>query len=113
MRREAQGRKLQMAESGLAVARVVETKGSRERGKRKRANLAAAPDFAALGPIPTIPGGWGLRNPKPKGPGQRSAFFSQFRRAGEGRKWGGIMIPANDTVTVKLDNQPHVQATLW
>jgi len=113
MCREAQGRQSHMAESAFAAMRVVETKGPRERAKEKGPTWRWPPDLAALGPIPTIPGGWGLRNPKPKGPGQRSAFFSQFRRAGEGRKWGGIMIPANDTVTVKLDDQPHVQATLW
>jgi len=44
------------------------------------------------GPILTTPGGWGLRNPEPKGPGQRKGTFSQFSRAGAGRKWGGIMI---------------------
>lgn len=54
----------------------------------------------ATGPAPTTPGGWGLRNPEPKEPGQRSAFFSQGSRAGDGRKWGGIMICANDPVTL-------------
>jgi hypothetical protein len=29
----------------------------------------------AIGPIPTIPGGWGLRNPEPKGPGQRTLLY--------------------------------------
>ena len=62
--------------------------------------LACYPVVPALGPAPAIPGGWGLRNPKPKGPSQRSIFFSQFRAAGGWRKWGGIMIPANDPVTV-------------
>jgi len=47
----------------------------------------------ASGPIPTIPGGWGLRNPEPKGPGQRSISLSLDRTAHAGRKWGGIMIP--------------------
>ena len=55
--------------------------------------------YPALGPVPAIPGGWGLRNPKPRGPSQRSAFFSQFRTAGGWQKWGGIMIPANVPVT--------------
>ena len=34
------------------------------------------------GPIPTAPGGWGLRNPEPKGPGQRRTIFSQATGAG-------------------------------
>ena len=59
MRREAQGRKLQMAESGLAVTRAVETKGSRERGKRKRANMAVAPGLCCVRPDPDDPGGLG------------------------------------------------------
>src|SRR5258708_30281426 len=52
------------------------------------------------GPIPTAPGGWGLRNPGPKGPGQRSDCLSQSRRAVAGRKLGRIMISANDLVTL-------------
>ena len=43
------------------------------------------------GPILTTPGGWGLRNPEPKGPGQRTTYFSQFSAAVGGRKFGGIM----------------------
>src|SRR5258708_31735151 len=46
----------------------------------------------ATGPIPPTPGGWGLRNPEPKGPGLRSTFLSQFTRAVDGRKFGSIMI---------------------
>ena len=57
---------------------------------------------SALGPIQATPGGWGLRNPESKGPGQRSAFFSQFSRAFGWRKWGGIMILTNDRVTVRF-----------
>jgi hypothetical protein len=52
------------------------------------------------GPIPTAPGGWGLRNPELKGPGQRSDGLSQSRRAVAGRKLGRIMISANDPVTL-------------
>ncbi len=44
------------------------------------------------GPVPTTPGGWGLRNPEPKGPGQRSDCLSQTRTAPAGRKWGIIVI---------------------
>jgi len=50
-------------------------------------------NYLRTGPILTTPGGWGLRNPEPKGPGQRRLFFSQCRTAVAGRKWGGIMIP--------------------
>src|ERR1700730_13388727 len=53
----------------------------------------------ATGPILTTPGGWGLRNPEPKGPGQRRFLLSQSSRAVAGRKLGRIMISANDPVT--------------
>jgi hypothetical protein len=36
-----------------------------------------------LDPILTTPGGWGLRNPVPKGPGQRSFVFIVAQRGGE------------------------------
>jgi hypothetical protein len=64
--------------------------------KKKKDQLSLAQyrdNLAATDPILTAPGGWGLRNPEPKGPGQRKVFFSQFSRAVAGRKWGGIMIP--------------------
>lgn len=62
--------------------------------KKDQLSLAQYRDnLAATDPILTAPGGWGLRNPEPKGPGQRKVFFSQFSRAAAGRKWGGIMIP--------------------
>jgi len=44
-------------------------------------------------PDPNVPGGWGLRNPVSRGPGQRKLLLSQFSRAVGGRKLGGIMIP--------------------
>ena len=47
----------------------------------------------AIDPIPTAPGGWGLRNPEPKGPGQRRITFSQASGAGAWRKWGSNKIP--------------------
>ena len=47
--------------------------------KNKKDQLALAQCvISALGPVPTIPGGWGLRNPKPKEPDQRSIFLSQL-----------------------------------
>src|SRR5271156_3503533 len=49
--------------------------------------------YSASDPIPTTPGGWGLRNPASKGPGQRRNYFSQASRARGGQKWGRIMIP--------------------
>src|SRR5260370_39687083 len=70
--------------------------------KRKRTNFrwpSMGINYLRTGPIPTTPGGWGLRNPEPKGPGQRRILFSQSRRAVAGRKLGGIMISANDPVT--------------
>jgi hypothetical protein len=68
--------------------------------KKKKDQLTLAQcGISALGPVPTIPGGWGLRNPKPKEPDQRSIFFSQVRAAGDWPNWGGIVIPSNDPVT--------------
>src|SRR5882757_2294 len=68
--------------------------------KKDQLSLAQYGDkLLRTGPILTAPGGWGLRNPEPKGPGQRSIPFSQSSRAVAGRKLGGIMISANDTVT--------------
>ena len=68
--------------------------------KKKKDQLALAQcvEFC-VGPALTIPGGWGLRNPKPKEPDQRSIFFSQARAAGDWPNWGGIVIPSNDPVT--------------
>jgi hypothetical protein len=64
--------------------------------KKKKDQLALAQDgdklFLRTGPIPTAPGGWGLRNPGLKRPGQRSNSLSQFRWAVAGRKLGRIMI---------------------
>jgi hypothetical protein len=52
---------------------------SKLKSQKKKDQLALALNahrlFSAIGPILTIPGGWGLRNPKPKGPGQRSDFL--------------------------------------
>jgi len=64
--------------------------------QKKKDQLALAQygvNYLRTGPIPTTPGGWGLRNPEPKGPGQRRTVLSQFSRAVGRRKWGGIMIP--------------------
>ena len=62
--------------------------------KKDQLSLAQSRDFnsPATGPIPTAPGGWGLRNPEPKGPGQRSDFFSQFSGAVGWQKWGSNKI---------------------
>jgi hypothetical protein len=48
--------------------------------KKKKDQLSLAQSDGELtplrtGPIPKAPGGWGLRNPEPKGPGQRSALL--------------------------------------
>jgi len=70
-------------------------------------------NYLRTGPILTTPGGWGLRNPEPKGPGQRRIVFSQSSTAVAGRKLGGIMILANDPVTAFFNvhrpqrNPPH------
>jgi hypothetical protein len=64
--------------------------------KKKKDQLALVQyriNSSATGPIPTTPGGWGLRNPEPKGPGQRRNFFSQSEGAVDGRKLGSFKIP--------------------
>jgi hypothetical protein len=64
--------------------------------KTKKDQLSLAQqgiDYLRTGPILTTPGGWGLRNPEPKGPGQRRTLLSQSSWAVAGQKWGGIMIP--------------------
>jgi hypothetical protein len=60
------------------------------------------PFFAALGPVPTIPGGWGLRNPKPKEPGQRSAVFLAIQRGRRLAEKGLYCDSANDPVTAPI-----------
>jgi hypothetical protein len=80
------------AEKDMAIRHGLENKVALKKKKDQLALALDNTDFPAIGPIPTIPGGWGLRNPKPKGPGQRSNFLSQPRRASGWRKWGGIMI---------------------
>jgi hypothetical protein len=75
----------------------------------KKDQLALALLVARTDPIPSTPGGWGLRNPEPKGPGQRTQLFSQCRAAGAGRKSGDTMIPANDPVTVRRDRVPPLR----
>jgi hypothetical protein len=87
------------------VARIERRGVSPAKKKRTNSRWPSMGINSALGPIPTTPGGWGLRNPESKGPSQRSGFFSQFSRAFGGRKWGGIMIPANDHVTAALSLQ--------
>ena len=77
----------------------------------KKDQLSLVPcAIAALGPVPTIPGGWGLRNPKPKEPDQRSIFFSQARAAGDWPNWGGIVILANDPVTSRAELVAQAQS---
>lgn len=53
--------------------------GLKTRGlKNKKGQLALALSVifrsCVIGPVPTAPGGWGLRNPEPKEPGQRSSI---------------------------------------
>src|SRR3954468_16843528 len=75
----------------------------------KKDQLALALLVVRTDPILTAPGGWGLRNPEPKGPGQRTQVFSQCRAAVAWRKSGDTMIPANDPVTVCRDRVPPVR----
>jgi hypothetical protein len=53
------------------------------------------------GPIPKAPGGWGLRNPEPKGPGQRSALLFAKPHGVGLAEVGHHCDPANDPVTTK------------
>jgi hypothetical protein len=72
--------------------------------KRKRTNFRWPQwwwRFTPLrtGPIPTTPGGWGLRNPGPKGPGQRSALLFASPHGVGLAEVGRYCDPANDPVT--------------
>src|SRR3954470_12382748 len=75
----------------------------------KKDQLALALLVVRTDPILTAPGGWGLRNPEPKGPGQRTQVFSQCRAAVAWRKSGDTMIPSNDPVTVCRDRVPPLR----
>jgi hypothetical protein len=75
----------------------------------KKDQLALALLVVRTDPILTTPGGWGLRNPEPKGPGQRTQVFSQRRAAVAWRKSGDTMIPSNDPVTVCRDRVPPLR----
>jgi hypothetical protein len=44
-------------------------------------------------PGPDDPGGLGAEESGIERTGPAQGFFSQFSRAGDGQKWGGIMIP--------------------
>jgi len=47
---------------------------NRSRPKKKKDQLALVQspfNYFTIGPVPTTPGGWGLRNPVSKEPGQR------------------------------------------
>lgn len=71
------------ASHGEGRDRMLAGSTSAETRQNKKDQLTLAQcGISALGPAPTIPGGWGLRNPKPKEPDQRSVFFSQVREAG-------------------------------
>src|SRR3954467_6658448 len=92
--------------------RSVEAETSRHKQNRpqtKKDQLALALLVVRTDPILTAPGGWGLRNPEPKGPGQRTQVFSQCRAAVAWRKSGDTMIPANDPVTVCRDRVPPLR----
>jgi hypothetical protein len=56
----------------------------------------------ATGPAPTTPGGWGLRNPESKEPGQRNAFLFAIQQGGRWAEFGRHYDSANDPVTVCL-----------
>ena len=74
------------------------------------------------GPIPTAPGGWGLRNPEPKGPGQRSDCFFARQRGGRLAEVGQYYDFANDPVTPfsagtsfrrRFDRSPTLRSRQW
>jgi hypothetical protein len=83
-----QGGKIDSGEAHFAAAPHPKRKRTNSRWPSMGINYLLRTD-----PILTTPGGWGLRNPEPKGPGQRRSILSQSSTAGAGRKWGGIMIP--------------------
>jgi len=72
--------------------------------KKKKDQLALAQDgdklFLRTGPIPTTPGGWGLRNPGLKGPGQRSDSLVAIQKGGRWAEIGPYYDFPNDLVTL-------------
>src|SRR4051794_7428034 len=81
-----------------------------ETSRHKKRTNSRWPSFSCeLDPILAAPGGWGLRNPEPKGPGQRTQDFSQCGAAGARRKRGDTMFPANDSVTCRQGHAPRLQ----
>ena len=70
-----------------------ETSRHKQPSQTKKDQLALALLVVRTDPILTAPGGWGLRNPEPKGPGQRRITLSQLSGAGGWRKWGSNKIP--------------------
>lgn len=51
-----------------------------------------------LDPIPSAPGGWGLRKPVPKGPGQRSASLFASQSGGGRAEFGRYYDLSNNGV---------------
>jgi hypothetical protein len=83
--------------------------------KKKKDQLALAQDgdklFLRTGPIPTTPGGWGLRNPGLKGPGQRSDSLVAIQKGGRWAEIGPYYDFPNDLVTLHfLPGRGHGQS---
>ena len=70
--------------------------------KQKKDQLALALFSCVHRPDPHDPGGWGLRNPEPKGPGRHTGFISQGRGAPAWQKSGDTMFRVNDPVTASV-----------
>ena len=67
-------------------------------------------NFVRTGPILTTPGGWGLRNPEPKGPGQRSALLFAKPHGVGLAEVGHHCDSANDPVTQILCTNADIAA---
>ena len=91
-----------MAESGLAVTRVVETKGSRERVKRKRAYLAVAPGLCCVRPDPDDPGGLGAEESETERTGPTQYVLLAIQRGRRLAEKGPYYDSANDPVTAPI-----------
>jgi hypothetical protein len=63
------------------------------------------------GPIPKAPGGWGLRNPEPKGPGQRSALLFARPHGVPLAEVGRYCDSANDPVTTTFAANCYISMT--
>ena len=75
------------------------------KNKKDQLSLAQGGEiWLRTGPILTTPGGWGLRNPESKGPGQRRDYLVAIQQGGRLAEVGRYYDSANDPVTARTCN---------